>query len=62
MPGKGKLEFTVVPDKARQLHSQDTRRCIEDLFKVQVKLSQANQEMQWITVLGPNARCKLAKV
>lgn len=62
MPGKGKLEFAVEPSKARQLHNSETRRYIEELFRVQVKLSLAHQERQWINIHGPNARCKLAKV
>ena len=62
MPGKGRIDFAVVPDKARQLNNPETRKYIEELFRVQVKLSQAHQEMQWITVNGTNARCKLAKV
>lgn len=62
MPGKGKLDFAIEPNKARQLQNPDTRKNIEDLFRVQVKISLTNQERQWVTVIGPNARCKLAKV
>lgn len=63
MPGKNKLEFAVVLDKARQLHNPETRKYIEGLFRVEVKIPLPHQEeVQWITVHGPNARCKLAKV
>lgn len=62
MPGKGKVEFAVLPGKARQLHNPEMRKYIEELFRVQIKLPTASQEMQWIHVHGPNARGKLAKV
>jgi len=62
MPGKGKLDFAIEPSKARQLQNPETRKNIEELFKVQVKLSLSHQDSQWVTVFGPNSRCKLAKV
>lgn len=62
MPGKNKLEFAIQPDKARVLQSLETRKNIEELFRVQVKISPSNEEMQWIKVLGGNNRCRLAKV
>ena len=62
MPGKGKLEFALEPDKARPLQSHETRKNVEELFRVQVKISLSHQERQWINVMGPNNRCKLAKV